>query len=248
MAEVARSIVTSQELQPLLDSVTHLISERFNFYHVGIFLIDQNHEFAVLRAANSEGGQRMLARKHKLRVGKVGIVGYVTCAPASPESPPTWVRTRSSSITRICPEPAQKWPCRLKVGDQIIGAMDVQSTESNAFLPDDIELFATLADQVAIAIHNNQSVLETPRALTESQSLHRQYLRQEWESGLISARKNRSYQYTPEGIVARRYSKFRNPRTLSKRASRTRPTKNCRIDQLRTAWLCQLSCAVRPSA
>jgi len=78
VADVARSIVTSQELQALLSSVTRLISERFGYYHVGIFLLDESGQFAVLRAANSEGGQRMLARNHQLQVGHTGIVGSVT--------------------------------------------------------------------------------------------------------------------------------------------------------------------------
>ncbi len=75
---MARQIVSVQELEATLTSVTQLISERFDFYHVGVFLLDDNKEFAVLRAANSEGGQQMLARNHKLPVGRMGIVGYVT--------------------------------------------------------------------------------------------------------------------------------------------------------------------------
>ena len=67
-----------KDLEILLNDVTSLVSSRFGFYHVGIFLVDDNREFAVLRAANSEGGKRMLARQHKLRVGQVGIVGYTT--------------------------------------------------------------------------------------------------------------------------------------------------------------------------
>ncbi|HNT54465.1 MAG TPA: cache domain-containing protein, partial [Anaerolineaceae bacterium] len=67
VSDVARQIVSARELETLLNQVAILISERFNFYHVGIFLLDQNSEFALLRAANSAGGQRMLARGHKLR-------------------------------------------------------------------------------------------------------------------------------------------------------------------------------------
>ncbi len=66
VSDVARQIVSAQELETLLSSVTQLISERFGFYHVGIFLLDEIKENAVLRAANSEGGQRMLARASQL--------------------------------------------------------------------------------------------------------------------------------------------------------------------------------------
>ena len=74
-AEVARAIASVRDLDQLLSQVTHLISERFGWYHVGIFLVEAQGEYAVLEAANSEGGRRMLARGHRLRVGEQGIVG-----------------------------------------------------------------------------------------------------------------------------------------------------------------------------
>ena len=78
VADVARSIVSTREVDSLLDLITRLVSDRFGFYHVGIFLLDEPGEYAVLRAANSPGGKNMLERQHKLRIGQVGIVGYVT--------------------------------------------------------------------------------------------------------------------------------------------------------------------------
>ncbi len=199
VAEVARSIVTSQELEPLLLSVTRLISERFNFYHVGVFLLDENREYAVLRAANSEGGQRMLARQHMLKVGKIGIVGHVT----STGEPRIATDVGEDSVffnNPDLPQTRSEMAIALKMNNQIIGALDVQSTEANAFSENDIELFTTLADQVAVAIYNNHLFTETSLALSEAQRVHRQYLRQEWDSDLLK-RQRRAFQYTPQGIA-----------------------------------------------
>jgi nitrate/nitrite-specific signal transduction histidine kinase len=77
-ADVGHAAATIRNLDELLPLVVNLISERFSFYHVGIFLLDDRREYAVLRAANSPGGQTMLARGHRLKVGQQGIVGYVT--------------------------------------------------------------------------------------------------------------------------------------------------------------------------
>ena len=77
-AEVGKAATSILEIRDLLDSVVKLISEQFGFYQAGIFFIDDDNEFAVLQAASSEGGQRMLARQHKLKVGAEGMVGYVT--------------------------------------------------------------------------------------------------------------------------------------------------------------------------
>ncbi|MGD2147009.1 MAG: HAMP domain-containing protein, partial [Anaerolineae bacterium] len=75
-AEVARDATAIRDVDTLLNETVDLVSERFGFYHAGIFLVDDPGEFAVLRAASSEGGQGMLERGHRLRVGQVGIVGY----------------------------------------------------------------------------------------------------------------------------------------------------------------------------
>jgi GAF domain-containing protein/HAMP domain-containing protein len=198
VAEVAREIVTAQELDTLLNSVTELISSRFGFYHVGIFLLDESHQFAVLRSANSEGGQHMLARKHTLAVGKTGIVGNVTFTgqpriATDVGDDAVFFNNPDLPLTR------SEMALPLKFGAEIIGALDVQSTEANAFSSDDITLFSTLADQVAVAIHNNRLYGDTMRALDEAQELHRQYLRKEWQAE-SSARKILAYRYTPASL------------------------------------------------
>ncbi|MBE0698382.1 MAG: GAF domain-containing protein [Anaerolineaceae bacterium] len=199
VSDVARQIVSAQDLEVLLSSITHLISERFGFYHVGIFLLDEKKENAVLRAANSPGGQRMLARQHKLPVGKVGIVGYVTGAGEARIV--TDVETDAVFFNNIdLPETRSEMAVPLKIGGAMIGAIDIQSTEPNAFHTEDIGLFNTLGDQVAIAIHNNQLFMETLQALDESQKLHRQYLQSEWAKD-TSQRKELGYLYNQQGIT-----------------------------------------------
>ncbi len=166
VSDVAQQIVTTRDLEALLTSVTRLISERFGYYHVGIFLIDQNKENAVLRAANSPGGQRMLSRQHKLPVGKVGIVGYVTGtgqARIATDVGKDAVFFNNPDL----PATRSEMALPLTVNNNIIGAIDIQSTEADAFTTEDIELFNTLAYQVAIAIYNNQLFGETLKALEE---------------------------------------------------------------------------------
>ena len=199
VSDVARGIATTQDLEDLLERVTLMVSERFNFYHVGIFLVDEKGEYAVLRAANSEGGKRMLARQHKLKVGQVGIVGFVT-GHGVPRIA-TDVGANSVYFNDLdLPLTRSEMALPLKIGEQIIGALDVQSTKSNAFSSEDIDLFSTLADQVAIAIYNNRLYADTAHALEEMQNLHHQYLSQEWNRE-ISGQKYQSYVYTMRGLT-----------------------------------------------
>lgn len=74
---LARDIASMKDLDSLLPKTAGLVSEQFGFYHAGIFLIDDTVEYAVLKAANSEGGRQMLNRGHRLPLDDKSIVGFV---------------------------------------------------------------------------------------------------------------------------------------------------------------------------
>jgi GAF domain-containing protein/HAMP domain-containing protein len=179
IAQVARGISASQDLETLLPRITEVISEHFGFYHVGIFLLDDEKEFAVLRAANSPGGQKMLAREHKLKVGETGIVGHATSRGKARIA----LDTGKDAVyfdNPDLPDTRSEMALPMIVGDQIIGALDVQSTEPNAFSREDIDTLSTLADQVAIAIQNARLYEETRTALAQSQALYQQFTQAGW--------------------------------------------------------------------
>ncbi len=179
IAQVARATISIQEEDKLLFRLAQVISEQFGFYHVGIFLLDEEHENAVLRASNSQGGERMLARKHRLKIGKSGIVGLVA-ASGNPRIALDVETDLAFKNNPDLPDTRSELALPLKVAGQIIGVLDVQSTESNAFQPEDTEILYTLADQVAIAIHNARSHEATQRLLEEAQRTSVSYLKEAW--------------------------------------------------------------------
>ncbi len=200
ISEVARNITQTLDLEVLLRRVTILISDRFNYYHVGVFLVDDKGEYAVLRSANSKGGEEMLKNNHKLKVGHVGIVGYTT-GTGRPRIASNVGEDSVYFNNPFLPDTRSEMALPLIVGDTIIGALDVQSTKESAFSNEDIELFSALADQIAIAITNNRLYTETASALRDMESIHRHYLRQEWQKE--SEKKYiQAYQYTPQGVSA----------------------------------------------
>ena len=77
-SQIAHSIALEKNVEPLLNKSVNLIRDQFGFYHAGIFLLDEENEFAVLKAATGEAGGKLLAQGHKLKSGEQGIVGYVT--------------------------------------------------------------------------------------------------------------------------------------------------------------------------
>ncbi len=181
IASLARAIATLRDVEELLSTITHQISERFNYYHVGIFLIDDNKEYAVLRAANSEGGQKMLARQHRLRVGQEGIVGYVTNrgqARIAGNVGEEAVYFENPDLPKTNSEVALP----LLFGNEIIGALDIQSIEHDAFSKNDVEVFMILADQVALAIQNTRYLVRTQQALEETDRANQKLTEQAWTS------------------------------------------------------------------
>ena len=151
-AEIARDAAAQANLQGLLDRAVQLICERFDFYHAGIFLIEKETNYAVMRAAYSiAASHQMLARKHKLKVGEEGIVGFVT----SSGQPLIVLDTDDDSHyyqNPFLPETRSELAVPFRVGDQIIGALDVQSLKRDAFDQDDVNILQTMADLLAVAI------------------------------------------------------------------------------------------------
>jgi GAF domain-containing protein len=180
IADVASSVATLQDVNELLPYITQIISERFDFYHAGIFLISDDREYAVLRAANSEGGQKMLARKHKLRVGKEGIVGFAVDQKRARIA----LDVGTDAVYFDNPDlPATRseMALPLMIGENVIGVLDVQSEQSNAFSHEDIKVLSTLANQVAVAIENARLFQQSQEALKELDRTFQRYISSEWQ-------------------------------------------------------------------
>jgi GAF domain-containing protein len=155
ISEISQEISANVDQKPkeLLNLITRSISEKLGFYHIGIFLLDKNREFAVLRAANSQGGQHMVERHHQLKVGGTGIVGYV----AQAARPRIALDTGTDAVffnNPDLPKTRSEIALPLKYGSKVIGVLDVQSTQQSAFKDEDANLLSTLANQIAIVINN----------------------------------------------------------------------------------------------
>jgi PAS domain S-box-containing protein len=199
VAEVARATTSQRKLAELLPLMTRLIGERFNYYHVAIFMLDKDGEYAVLQAASSEGGQNLLAEGYRLKVGQTGIVEAVAGSGSARMVADVNQDTEFVSNPHL-PLTRSEMALPLKVRDQVIGVLDVQSAQAAAFTEEDATLLATLADQVATAIENAQSfervaalaeenrrLLETSeKAVAELNVLTRRLTTEGWEQYLTA--------------------------------------------------------------
>jgi GAF domain-containing protein len=197
-AEVARDAATVLDLQTLLSRTATLVSERFGFYHTGVFLLDPTGEWAVLQAASSEGGQRMLARGHRLRVGQEGIVGYVT----DKGEPRVALDVGADAVffnNPDLPDTRSEMALPLQARGEIIGALDVQSTEPAAFSEEDVTVLQTLADQVAVAISNARLLRQVEESLEAERKAYGELSHEGWRE-LLRAQSDIGFIKSKHGI------------------------------------------------
>lgn len=179
VAESGRSITTFRNLSELLQQAVDIIHKNFGYYHVGIFLLDERSEYAVLAASNSEGGQRMLERRHQLKVGSASIVGYAV-ANAQARIALDVGQDAVYFDNPDLPTTRSEMALPLVVGGQILGALDVQSTEAQAFTEDDVVTLQILAEQIAVAIQNAKLFSEAEKALDAARVGYGEVSREAW--------------------------------------------------------------------
>ncbi len=197
ISRISESIAAIHDLQSLLPQIAKTIGEEFGFEHVGIFLIDEAKENAVLKAANSEGGQLMLAENFKIRVASHGLVGYVSeygvprMALDSGENAVTFDDPRLPSIHSEVTIP-------LLIDQQVIGVLDIQSNERSAFSEEDLKILSSLGNQIAIVIQNAKQFEDASRALADARTIYGQYL--ENALGQMEAEKRFGYRLSGSAL------------------------------------------------
>jgi len=199
IARISNTIASVQNLRELLPLISEVISQYFDFYHVGIFLTDTDNQYAVLSAANSEGGRKMIQRHHQLRIGEQGIVGYVT-QTGKPRIALDVGEDINYFTNPELPSTHSEMALPLKAGNEVIGALDIQSTEVGAFTNEDFKTLSTLADQVSLAIQNARLFDQNQKAISEFEAIQRQYLHETWNR-LSKEKKLTGYRYSITGAI-----------------------------------------------
>ena len=179
VAQMGRVIAAETNLERLLDLAIGLIRDRLGYYHVQIFMVDDLKQNAVLRASTGEAGRQLLALGHRLPVGSRSVVGQA----AGRGEPVLASDTRYADYWRpnpLLPDTRAELAIPLLSGDQLIGVLDIQSTEPETFSEDTIAVLQTLADQLAVAIRNAQLFGEKESLLSASLDLTQMLTREGW--------------------------------------------------------------------
>ncbi|HHH41066.1 MAG TPA: response regulator [Chloroflexi bacterium] len=160
-ARVSRTITAILDLEALLQATVEAVGREFGFPLVGIFLLDETGEWAVLRAGR--GGSGVLGGDGGERVGVDGttMVGMAILQ----RRPITPADVEPEASLRGRPQAGMALP--LIVGDRVIGALTVQRVGPAAFGNEDVAALQIVADQLAVSIGNARLLKDLERAHQE---------------------------------------------------------------------------------
>jgi len=178
-ADISRAISDLTSSQDLLNQVVALVKERFDLYYVGVFLLDEHAEYAVLKAGSGEAGQQMLARNHRLLVAGDSMIGWAT-ANRKPRIALDVGQEAVRFNNPYLPATRSEMALPILVGEQVLGAISIQSAQPEAFDIADITVLEGIADSLGTALENTRLFNEVQRSLVEIQTLHGQYLTKAW--------------------------------------------------------------------
>jgi len=162
---VGREIAAVLDLQETLDTAARLVHAAFGLHHVALFVLDEERQELIMKA-RAGSFARFFPQDHRVRLGQ-GVVGWAA------------LNGKTLLANDVDTEPLYKnyypdqLPTRaelslpLKVGEQVVGILDVQSPQTGAFSEDDVAVLGTLADQIAVAIENGRLYQSVQTELAE---------------------------------------------------------------------------------
>ncbi len=182
-AEVGRVVSSILKSDELMEKVVGLITERLGYYYAAIFIISPDGYWAELKSATGTAGETLKEKKHRLSLSGKSMVGSaISLREARIAHDVGKEATRFNNP--LLPHTRSEIALPLIVGGHVLGALDAQSTEENAFDEEVTETLQGMANQVAIALENARLFQETQETLKEIRINQKTQLSTAWTEAL----------------------------------------------------------------
>ena len=198
-AKVSHAVAEIIDPDKLISESVNLIQQNFNFYYVGLFLLDEEKEYAVLQAGTGKAGQIMLERKHRIKKGE-GMIGW-SIAKSKARIALDVGEDAIQFANPNLPKTRSEGALPLRSRGRVRGALTVQSVEEAAFTSEIISVLQTMTDQIALALDNAELFAKSKDALEAERKAYGQLSQEDWYALLqrknipryISDAPNKSY-------------------------------------------------------
>ncbi|MGD8794455.1 MAG: GAF domain-containing protein, partial [Anaerolineae bacterium] len=154
ISEVGQRITSFLDIDEILAHVTSLVQETFGYDHVGIALIEEGYAEYKVGAGEMWDRAGFEFKPKRLKVGAEGITGWVADRGEAKLVPD--VRQDPHYVWMEGSQTRSELALPIKVKDEVVGVLDVQSNQVDAFDESDVAVLQSLADQAAVAIKNAQ--------------------------------------------------------------------------------------------
>ena len=178
VGRVASSILDPNEL---LEKISNLITERFNYYYAAIYLLDTSGKWADLKEATGQAGNVLKQNRHRLEINGKSLVSACIREKA-PRLAQNTVEDKQRFQNPLLPYTRSEIALPLLIGDRVLGALNVQSTKPSDFGADVIETMQNMASQVAVALENARLYQDAQQSIAELNAIQKQYLLEGWTS------------------------------------------------------------------
>jgi GAF domain-containing protein len=198
VVDTSRALLATLGYDQLLPLIVKTIGRHFKYYHVGLYLMDEQKQRIVLMASSSEAGQRMMQSGKQLSLHENSLVEF------SIRTGQAQIANDRRSSVRWSPDPElpatrAELVLPLTSAQIVIGALDFQADHEMEFTEEYVSILHILADLVTIAIQNSSLYDNTQRTLRDAEVSSRQISAREW-GGWVESIQSRGYRY--DGIRA----------------------------------------------
>ena len=152
-SEIAATANQIRDRADLISLTVNLIRDRFNFYYVQAYIVDDDGKNAVLADGTGYVGRQLLNRQHKLELDGTSLVATAINSGRLVVVNDTLTDERWRS-NDLLPDTRAEITIPLRTNEKVIGALDIQHSESGLFDASSQVLFQTLADQLAVTFEN----------------------------------------------------------------------------------------------
>jgi len=196
--EISQEIAEVTELTELFNQVVDLTKERLGYYHTQLLRYDPVQDAVVLISGYGKTGKQMAAEGHRMPMGS-GLIGTAAATGETMMRPdlaadPDW------HANPLLPDTRGEIAVPIKLGDQILGVLDIQSDQVGALTEDDQLLLEGLCGQIAIAMEQTRLRQEMNERLDEINRLYRSMSREGWREYHTSTTLPEGFQYDQAGV------------------------------------------------